>query len=53
MVRVIHACCVLHNMANMQNLQFFEASLDDQQPEKNMHKMDNKRSTKRIQNGCI
>ncbi|XP_011700942.1 PREDICTED: putative nuclease HARBI1 [Wasmannia auropunctata] len=31
MVRVIHACCVLHNMANVQDLQLFEAPIDDEQ----------------------
>lgn len=33
MVRVIHACCVLHNLANIEDLQLFEAALDDQQPD--------------------
>lgn len=31
MVRVIHACCVLHNMANMEDLQLFERYVDDEQ----------------------
>jgi len=33
MVRVIHACCVLHNLANIEDLQLFEAALDDQEPD--------------------
>jgi len=33
MVRVIHACCVLHNVVNVQDLQLFEAPIDDEQPE--------------------
>lgn len=31
MVRVIHACCVLHNMANVQDLRLFEPPVDDEQ----------------------
>ncbi|XP_024875155.1 putative nuclease HARBI1 isoform X1 [Temnothorax curvispinosus] len=33
MVHVIHACCVLHNIANAQDLQFFEDAIDDQGPD--------------------
>ncbi|KAL6256693.1 hypothetical protein P5V15_012813 [Pogonomyrmex californicus] len=32
-VRVIHACCGLHNMANVQDLQLFEVLMDDEQPD--------------------
>lgn len=31
MVRVIHACCVLHNIANANDLEIFEPPLNDQQ----------------------
>lgn len=30
MVRVIHACCVLHNIANMQDLHYFEPQLNEE-----------------------
>jgi len=33
MIHVIHACCVLYNVANMQDLQLFEAPIDDEQPD--------------------
>ncbi|XP_067212841.1 uncharacterized protein [Linepithema humile] len=33
MVLVIHACCVLHNIANIEDLQFLEAPIDDQLPD--------------------
>ncbi|XP_032688007.1 putative nuclease HARBI1 [Odontomachus brunneus] len=33
MVQVIHACCVLHNMANIEELEMFEAPLDDEYPD--------------------
>ncbi|XP_018400736.1 PREDICTED: putative nuclease HARBI1, partial [Cyphomyrmex costatus] len=33
MVRVIHACCVLHNLANITDLQLFEAPAHDEEPE--------------------
>ncbi|XP_071578821.1 uncharacterized protein [Temnothorax nylanderi] len=32
MVRVIHACCVLHNIVNEQDLQYLEAPIDDEYP---------------------
>ena len=35
MVRVIHACCVLQSIANVQDLQYFEAPIDDGQPDLN------------------
>lgn len=30
MVRIIYACCVLHNIANMQDVQYFEEPIDDE-----------------------
>ncbi|XP_011880849.1 PREDICTED: putative nuclease HARBI1, partial [Vollenhovia emeryi] len=33
MVRVIHACCVLHNIANVKELEYFEEQLDDEYPD--------------------
>lgn len=33
MVCVIYACCVLHNMANMQEMELFEAPIDDEYPD--------------------
>lgn len=33
MVCVIHACCVLHNMANMQEMELFEAPINDEYPD--------------------
>lgn len=30
MVKVIHACCVLHNLANGHDLQWLEAPLEDE-----------------------
>lgn len=33
MVRVIHACCILHNMTNMQELEYFEPQLNDEYPD--------------------
>lgn len=33
MVRVIHACCVLHNIAKVQDLEYFEEQLDDEYPD--------------------
>lgn len=31
MVRVTHACCVLHNMANIKDLELFEAPVNNEQ----------------------
>lgn len=31
MVYVIHACCVLHNMANIEDLQLFERPINDEE----------------------
>lgn len=33
MVRVIHACCVLHNIANVQDLHYFEPQLNEEHPD--------------------
>lgn len=33
MVRVIHACCVLHNIANIQDFEYFEEQLEDEYPD--------------------
>lgn len=33
MVQVIYACCVLHNMANMQDLEYFEVPLNNEYPD--------------------
>ncbi|XP_029157947.1 putative nuclease HARBI1 [Nylanderia fulva] len=33
MVQVVHACCVLHNMANANDLQLFEPPPDENQPD--------------------
>lgn len=33
MVRVIYACCVLHNIANMQDMQYFEQLINDEYPD--------------------
>lgn len=33
MVRVIHACCVLHNIANVQDLGYFEPQLNEEYPD--------------------
>lgn len=33
MVQVIHACCVLHNIANVQDLQYFEPQLNEEYPD--------------------
>ncbi|XP_025161498.1 putative nuclease HARBI1 [Harpegnathos saltator] len=33
MTCVIHACCVLHNIANANDLEIFEAPIDDEQPD--------------------
>ncbi|XP_071652767.1 putative nuclease HARBI1 isoform X1 [Temnothorax longispinosus] len=33
MVRVIHACCVLHNIAKIEDLQYLEAPINDQYPD--------------------
>lgn len=33
MVRVIHACCVLHNIANADDVQYFEPPLDYEYPD--------------------
>lgn len=33
MVRIIHACCVLHNIANINDIQFLEEAIDDEQPD--------------------
>lgn len=33
MVRVIHACCVLHNIANMEDLQYLEEPINDEYPD--------------------
>lgn len=33
MVRVIHACCVLHNIASMEDLQYLEAPINDEYPD--------------------
>lgn len=33
MVRVIHACCVLHNMANAGEIEYFEAPMNDEYPD--------------------
>lgn len=32
MVLVIHSCCILHNLANMDDLELFEAPLNDEEP---------------------
>lgn len=29
-VRVIHACCVLHNMANVEDIEFFEPPINNE-----------------------
>ncbi|XP_024886102.1 putative nuclease HARBI1 [Temnothorax curvispinosus] len=34
MVRVIHACCILHNIANEQDLQYLEPAIDDEYPDR-------------------
>jgi len=31
MIQVVHACCVLHNLANANDLQLFEPPLDENQ----------------------
>jgi len=36
-VSVIHACCVLHNMANERDLEFLEPPLDDEYPDMEAH----------------
>lgn len=33
MVRVIHACCVLHNMANAADMEFFEPPIHNEYPD--------------------
>lgn len=33
MVLVIHACCVLHNMANIEDMQLFETHSNDEEPD--------------------
>jgi len=33
MIRVIHACCVLHNIANVTDLEFLEAPINDEYPD--------------------
>lgn len=33
MVRVIHACCILHNLANMHELEYFEPPINDEYPD--------------------
>ncbi|XP_036144782.1 uncharacterized protein LOC118646304 [Monomorium pharaonis] len=33
MVQVVHACCVLHNMANANDLQLFEPPVNENQPD--------------------
>lgn len=33
MVRVIHACCVMHNMASTADLEFFEAPIENEYPD--------------------
>lgn len=33
MVRVIHPCCVLHNIANTNDLEIFEAPVNDEEPD--------------------
>lgn len=33
MVQVIHACCVLHNMASMEEFEYFEAPMNDEYPD--------------------
>lgn len=33
MIQVIYACCVLHNMANMQELEWFEPPINDEYPD--------------------
>lgn len=33
MVRVIHACCVLHNIANAKDLEIFETPVNDEEPD--------------------
>lgn len=37
MVRVIHACCVLHNIVNGEGLEYLEEPMDDQYPDNNAH----------------
>lgn len=33
MVRVIHACCALHNMANVEDMEFFEPPINNEYPD--------------------
>lgn len=33
MVQIIHACCVLHNLANMEELELLEAPINDDYPD--------------------
>lgn len=33
MVQVIHACCVLHNLANIDDLEFLEPPCNDEYPD--------------------
>lgn len=33
MVQVIHACCVLHNLAQIEDLEFFDPLLDNEYPD--------------------
>lgn len=37
MVRVIHACCVLHNIANAKDIELFEEPIDDNYPDIQAH----------------
>lgn len=33
MVQVIHACCVLHNITDMQELEYFESPINNEYPD--------------------
>lgn len=33
MVLIIYACCVLHNIANVQDLRYFEPQLNEEYPD--------------------
>lgn len=39
MVQVIHACCVLHNIAKLDDLEYFEAPINDEYPDMEAHNL--------------
>lgn len=51
MVRVIHACCVLHNIANEGDLEFFEPPMNDEHPNIEIQEQDIRDGLREQENG--